>query len=235
MTNRAQENWIARAVGRAIDPDKAYGLQCVDVVDDYAEACFPGVPWNKSIGGVAGARDLKRVNNGYFKWVPNRVGDLSSIPQRGDIMVWDGSALNQWGHTAVVLSATAHTVTVVQQDGFMQVRAHVATLGYDNPGTGPALGWLRPQVKPDPVAPKAVRVNRVVGPHGVNERTTPSHTATAKRKYKPGNVLTFKGYKLGTDPYKDGNNVWFIGAFSGTAFHSSGFIGGKNTAGLPKL
>ncbi|WBF78996.1 endolysin [Arthrobacter phage Bolt007] len=235
MTNKAQETWINAAVGRAIDPDRAYGLQCVDVVDDYAQACFPGVPWQKSVGGVAGARDLRRVNNAYFKWVPNIVGNNASIPARGDVMVYDGSSINPYGHTAVVLSATPTTVTVIQQDGFMQVRAHIATLGYDGPGTGPCLGWLRPLVKADPVPPKAVRVTRTVGPYGANERSAASHTSALKRKFKKGDVLTFKGYRLGTDPYKDGNNVWFVGAFSGTFFHSSGFVGGKSVAGLPKI
>ncbi|QTF82124.1 endolysin [Arthrobacter phage Prairie] len=236
MTNRAQENWINNAVGRAIDPDRAFGLQCVDVADDYAMACFPGVPWQKSLGGVGGARDLRRVNNAYFKWVPNIVGDHKSVPARGDVIIWDGSALNPYGHVAVVLSATPSTVTVIQQDGFMQVRAHIATLGYENPGTGPALGWLRPQVKPDPVAPKPVRVVREVGPYGANERSsTTNGPGTLRRKFKKGDKLTFKGYRLGTDPYKDGNNVWFVGAFSGTYFHSSGFVGGKNVSGLPKI
>lgn len=214
-TNATQEAWLRSAPGRSINPDNAYGLQCVDVADDYADAIFPGVGWQGSIGGVAGARDFFGRSNAYVKWVPNVVGDANSIPQRGDIIVWNGNGgSNPYGHVAVVLEADANSVLVVQQDGFTQVPAFVGRLKYDQPGTGPCLGWLRPIVKLD----AGLQANqRLVGAAGVNERMTASKSAKIGRVFKSGDVLTFKGY------VKSGADVWFVGAFSGTYFHSSGF------------
>ncbi|WNM67272.1 endolysin [Arthrobacter phage Wyborn] len=214
MTNAIQEAWLRSAPGRSINPDNAYGLQCVDVADDYANVIF-GVNYGSTIGHVVGARDFYGRSNAYVKWVPNVVGDASSIPQRGDIIVWNGNGgSNPYGHVAVVLEADANSVLVVQQDGFMQTPCFVGRLKYDQPGTGPCLGWLRPLVKAD----AGLQANqRLVGAAGVNERMAASKSAKIGRVFKSGDVLTFKGY------VKSGSDTWFVGAFSGTFFHSSGF------------
>lgn len=239
MTNRLQEQWIAGAVGRAIDPDNAYGLQCVDVADDYAEAIFPGLSWAQTIGGVNGAREFYGRTNDYFQWVPNVVGDSSSVPVRGDLVIFNGSRLNPYGHVAVVLSADANTITVIQQDGFLQSPAAVATLPYDGPGTGPCLGWLRPRVAADPAAPPAPPTSvRTTGPAGVRERLAPTVNADQDRLFGGGLELTMQGYVWaegpGSDPYGDGNNCWYVG-ISGKYFHSAGFVEGVDGGGLPDL
>ncbi|QED11766.1 endolysin [Arthrobacter phage BossLady] len=213
-TNAVQEAWMSGAVGRAIDPDHAYGLQCVDVADDYADAIFPGVGWRASVGAVNGARDFKGRNNQYVTWVPNIVGDVNSIPQRGDIIVWDGDSLNPYGHVAVVLRAEANRVLVLQQDGFNQRPAFTGWLLYDQPGTGPCLGWLRPNV---PLDNPLQSNQREVGPAGVNERVEPSTSAPIARVFAQGDILTVKGYVVNAE------GGWFVGAFSGTYFHSTAF------------
>lgn len=232
MTNSIQEAWLKNAPGRAINPDNAFGLQCVDVADDYAMVLFPGKGWAETIGGVGGAREFAGRSNAFFSWHPNVPGDLSSVPARGDLVVFNGTALNPYGHVAVVLSATAYAMVVVQQDGFLQTVAHVATLPYDGPGTGPCVGWLRPLVKPDTL--KVLPNERVVGKAGVTERKTAAVLATNKtgRVFKGGDVLTFKGFERGQTV--NGSNVWFVGAFKAGRFHSSAFDDGS-TRGLVDL
>lgn len=149
--------WLNQAPGIAMNPDGAYGLQCVDGADQYAQDLF-GVPWRQTLGAVAGARQLMQTaSTEYFEKVWNDPNNLSLIPQTGDIIIWNGSPINQWGHVAIVVSATQQGVTVVQQDGFAEPHQfvdgawysnkpmHIATLGYNNPGTGPVSGWLRPR------------------------------------------------------------------------------------------
>lgn len=155
--------WLNTAVGVRFDPDRNYGAQCVDAADSYAETIFQ-TPWAQTLGGVPGARALMDTANPvYFEKIWNDPGNPNLIPQAGDIIIWDGSTINQWGHVAIVISATTAGVNVVQQDGFAQPLewvqhpdgktgayyskkpAHTATLGYTNPGTGPVRGWLRPR------------------------------------------------------------------------------------------
>lgn len=229
MTTTLQEQWFKTAVGRAINPDNAYGLQCVDVADDYASFIFPATGWAGTIGAVNGARDFTGRNNKYVRWIANVPGNLSNIPVRGDIVIFGGSPLNIYGHVAVVLSATPHTVTVVQEDGYLQVPAHVATLPYEGPGTGPCTGWMRPLVS-EPA--KAINI-RTTGPMGSQERSLPSTAASSKRLrvFGPNLDLSMKGYwngeRLGS------NNLWYVGV-SGNYFHSSGFTA-ISAKGLPNL
>jgi hypothetical protein len=229
MAHPKIESYIATAVGRAINPDNAFGLQCVDVADDYAEQIF-GLPWQQTIGGVNGARDLRGRTNAYFTWIDNVVGDESSIPARGDLAVWDGDNLNPYGHVALVIAATADAITCIQQDGFLQTPAHVATNPYVITGAGPCLGWLRPNL----AAPAPEPTQRVVGGQGVTERSAPAVRDDTKtgRVFVAGDTLNFKGFERGETA--NGTDVWFVGAFSGTYFSASAFDD-QSTNGLPDL
>ena len=146
--------WLASAVGRRMNPDGRYGLQCVDAVDQYAEDLF-GVPWPQSVGGVSGARQLlDAAPDEYWERIDYYHG---FTPQRGDVLVFAGDSLNQWGHTAVVESADNVGINVIQQDGFAPPTrfvdgayysdkpAHRARLAYSDRGTGRLSGVLRPR------------------------------------------------------------------------------------------
>lgn len=148
------DEWLASAVGRRMNPDGRYGLQCVDAVDQYAEDLF-GVPWPQSVGGVAGARQLlDAAPDEYWERIDYYHG---FVPQRGDVLVFAGDSLNQWGHTAVVESADNVGINVIQQDGFAPPTrfvdgayysdkpAHRARLAYSDRGTGRLSGVLRPR------------------------------------------------------------------------------------------
>jgi surface antigen len=146
MANQTIENWLRSAEGRPMDPDGAYGYQCVDLVDQYAQDIF-GVRWQDSVGGVGGANELlDRVPDEYWWRVDNDQNNSNQIPQRGDVIVWAGDSTNRYGHVAVVLSADQNGVSVIQQNGNENWRpAHTSWLGFWQWGTGDVLGWLRPK------------------------------------------------------------------------------------------
>lgn len=66
---------------------------------------------------------------------------------------------------------------------------------------------------------------RVTAAGGAQRRSAPDKNATAiGERFAATLRLTFRGYVRKTDPYGDGNNVWFVGAFGEpTYFHSSAF------------
>lgn len=146
MAHASIEEWINSAEGVPMDPDGAYGYQCVDLVDQYAQDIF-GVRWQESVGGVNGAKDLlDRVPDAYWWRTDNNPNDSNQVPKRGDVIVWGGDAANPWGHTALILSSDANGVTVLQQNGNENWRpAHSAWLGYYAWGTGGVKGWLTPK------------------------------------------------------------------------------------------
>lgn len=153
MTHPEIAEWLATTEGLKLNPDGRYGLQCVDLVDAYAEALF-GVPWPECVGGVNGAIQLLDVApDAYWHRIDNNPADPNQIPAPGDVLVFGGS---QWGHTAVTVSPAVDGVDVLQQDGFAAPHqyvdgawysakpAHRARLSYTN-SPGGVLGWLRPK------------------------------------------------------------------------------------------
>ena len=104
--------WAGGAVGRAIDVDKAYGNQCVDVINDYAESLYPGVGHGASLGG-GNAQDIYgNASAQYFDKVPSASG-----PQPGDIICIGANQYSSVGHVAVVESVENGVVHVIQQNG----------------------------------------------------------------------------------------------------------------------
>ncbi len=136
------EDFLNTAVGRAHDPDRAYGYQCVDLADAYAQA-ITGVPWQQSLKGVGGANEFAGFSNNYFDWIPG------GIPRRGDMPVWGGDPANgnPWGHIAIVLNADRNGYTVVEQSGLTPRRpAYTARYGYGwTAVAGQLRGFIRPK------------------------------------------------------------------------------------------
>jgi hypothetical protein len=179
-TKPIQEEWFNTILGTKLDPDGHYGLQCVDLVDHYAQYIF-GVPWQQCVGGVNGAKDLMRVApSEYWIKIYNDPNNPNQIPERGDVFVFGGDYLNEFGHTGATDYASLLQLDVVQQDGFAKPRrwvdgayysdkpAHRATLGYYQLGTGELLGWLRPRPE------KIIGGGESINPAG--EITTPQET-----------------------------------------------------------
>lgn len=152
MTNAAQEAWISGAVGRAVDIDGVGGFQCVDVPKDYGQQIF-GVDWRTLWPGAGNACDMiNTYNPDYFDRIDNDPNNPGQIPERADIIIYAGTrtsagdGVNPYGHIAVTLAADQGGVLVIDQDGFEQRAMATERLAYDNYGTGPCLGWLRPKV-----------------------------------------------------------------------------------------
>lgn len=247
--------WLATAPGVAMNPDGHYGLQCVDLADQYAQDIF-GVPWPQSMGGVVGAKQLlDAAPDEYWIRTDNDPNDPNLIPQQGDMVIFGGSAINEWGHVAVCDSADTSGMWVVQQDGFAapliwadgnwysNKPAHRAWLAYYSNGTGALAGWLTPRanklaqqdtpvVVPQGNVTQTVAANQRITGSAVNQRSAANRNAAVVKTFDPELILDFKGFVHGENV--DGNDVWFVGAYSDTYFWSGGFHD-SSTTGLADL
>lgn len=239
-----QQNWIGSAAGLAMDPDQHYGLQCVDVIDHYAETIF-GTGWRECVGGVNGAKDLlNTVPRNYWDVIRNDPNNASLLPVPGDVLVWGGNAGNPYGHTAVAVRVDGGGATVIQQNsnGLANQAAHSMYMPWYGAGTGMITGWLRPR-------PERVRGEAALG-SGVKLLTVTASPAVVRTspRVEAGNVapayphgiakgaqVAAVGYVSGQDPYpNDGrtDDAW-IKTKSGYFIWANGL--GNSLAGLPRL
>lgn len=209
------------AVGRAMNPDGAYGLQCVDVADDYAAYIFPGVSWSTSFGH-GNANQHWPKTNGYFTSIkPNG----SNRPLRGDIVIWDGNGV---GHIAVVAASTKNTISVYQQNYNTPTPTKPCSLDVVpwNLAGLYVKGWLRPMVDgatmPDPgeievgnssggYSPPSRRDDQrwMVADVGVHE--APRADSKKVGEIKAQELVTMEGYVLGEwfTHNGEGSSFWF--------------------------
>lgn len=243
---QVQKNWFGSAIGKAMNPDQAYGLQCVDVTDHYAEAIFPGVPWQTSVGGVNGAKDLLRVaNRNYWEVINNEPGNPNQLPAQGDVLVWGGTSYNPYGHTAVADKVHGGGSWVLQQNsnGLANQAVHRSYVPYYGIGTGALTGWLRPRGDrmPGDAAPsvpgaKLLTVTANVAIVRTSPRVEAGNVAPAyPAGITKGNKVAAVGYVAGQDPYpNDGStdDAW-IKTISGYYIWANAL--GNDLSGLAKV
>lgn len=242
MTNPEILEWIRTAPGVGMNPDNAYGYQCVDLADQYAQDIF-GVPWPESMGGVNGARELLDVSPDKF-WIrtDNDPNNPNLIPKTGDLVIFNGTgfgpnSINPYGHVAVVVDADVNGMDVIQQDGFTNTRpAHNARLPYVGVGTGPVAGWLTPReekivgYKAAPPVPSLTSLQRVAV-EGANYRPEPNTSKDPTQTFSGGDVLNFVGFVHGE---KVGDSDIWLKGIGGGFVHVSAVVG-ASSAGLPDL
>lgn len=193
------DEFYTKTIGKAIDFDKAAGVQCVDLVDLYFKEVI-----EMPVVYVSGAKEFYTKFDSYsllrenFNKIPNT---RELIAQKGDIVIWGGGS---WGHCAI---ATGEG----DKDIFWSIEEN--TLGRHEPTTlikhtynnrygvdcaYPVLGVLRPK---EQYKVLGFAWFQVADPSGLNIRegangakiicTMPKDTIFAVTEYKAVNGLTW--------------------------------------------
>lgn len=77
---------------------------------------------------------------------------------------------------------------------------------------------------------------RVTAAGGAQRRARPHAESTAiGERFGADLILTFRGYVRGQDPYADGRNVWFVGAYGDPSYFWAGAFEDEGTHDLPDL
>ena len=129
------ERWFSTAVGRGMNPDKTYGFQCKDVIDDMCLALWGS--WVNTITPGNANQVYATSNGNYFEKLPANVA-----LKRGDVVCWKEVLGNTFGHIAVV-ETPGSTYRVIEQNGFTNTRpAYIASYSTRNN----VMGVLRPKL-----------------------------------------------------------------------------------------
>lgn len=84
------EEWAADRTGKCIDLDGAFGCQCVDLADDWANVRGYPLPL------VEGAKDLAGRSISGWEW------ETAGTAPPGSLMVWNDQ-IGEFGHVSVML------------------------------------------------------------------------------------------------------------------------------------
>lgn len=118
--------------GKHLDYDGAYGFQCVDVIKAYMDEVLGMVPLKGN--AVDYWRDIpgfQRIKNGIMKY-----------PKPGDIIIWDKTNSNPYGHIAIVNWVRMRDFGCFEQNNPVGYPCMYGEHSYKG-----VLGWLRPMTE----------------------------------------------------------------------------------------
>jgi hypothetical protein len=102
--------------------------QCVGLIERWLGVLGVGPIWGNA------ADLLKNADPRYFTVVPNRP---DNYPPAGAVVCWGSGWGAGYGHTAVVIAATAMSLAVFEQNDPTGSETTVATHGYNG-----VIGWI---------------------------------------------------------------------------------------------
>lgn len=112
--------------------------QCVDLINAYINQCLDNntKDYTEIIG--TNAKDFgTKFDRDDFEWIINTP---TNVPQRGDVMVWNGNVGGGAGHVAIFLSGDANSFKSLDQNWSRVERVTLENHNYNN-----VIGWLRPK------------------------------------------------------------------------------------------
>lgn len=115
------KRFILNNLNKKVDFDGMYGAQCVDL---YRKYCKDVLEVEQS-PGVEGAKDI------YYK--PGKLKKTTSAYAPGDILIYDVTPTNPFGHVCILVSVLdSDTFIVFEQDGFKKDGAKLAVRTSEN-------------------------------------------------------------------------------------------------------
>lgn len=141
--------------GKGLNPDNAYGNQCVDLADQYAVEVV-GSP----LPPVNGAKDFWSKNLVGYEKIPNTP---DGVPQLGDIIIWTNGL---FGHIAVFKEGDANRFTSFDQNfptqGYYDNQGNFIGTGvchFQEHNYTSVAGWFHPKNQPTQPQPSAPVIN----------------------------------------------------------------------------
>lgn len=135
--------FIQKNVKTAVDYDKAFGAQCVDLFRQYSKDVLE-IP--EHTGAVIGAKEIY-LN---YEKLPKEIKyflryDAYTQAEPGIVAVWDCTSTNIYGHVAIVIADLGASLIVFEQKGKENPKAETKAEIYERSKDG-LLGYLK--VKP---------------------------------------------------------------------------------------
>lgn len=106
-------NWVKKHKGKGVDYDGSYGVQCVDLVNSFADevlgikGCFYGLNYAREIWTKRNS--LPKIKNNFIPIV----NTPDFIPRQADVFV---RSSGKYGHTGIIDSSDGHVFYAYEQN-----------------------------------------------------------------------------------------------------------------------
>lgn len=138
MARISLEDFVIKYLGKKIDFDGVYGAQCVDLFRQYSKECLGISEHTGSCSTSGGAKDLFLDYPKMEKEKKYFTRETKKAMTQGDILIWNETETNKYGHVAIYLGKLNNSLIVFEQDGFKQDGAKINIRSKNN-----LLGFLR--------------------------------------------------------------------------------------------
>lgn len=132
------EEFVIKYSGKKVDFDNVYGAQCVDLFRQYCKDVLNISEHTGSCSTSGGAKDLFLDYPKMEKEKKYFTRETKKGMVQGDVLIWDGTNKNQYGHVAIYLGKLNNSLIVFEQNGFTQNGAEINIRSKNN-----LLGFLR--------------------------------------------------------------------------------------------
>lgn len=132
------EEFVKKYLGKKVDFDGVYGAQCVDLFRQYSKECLGISEHTGSCSTSGGAKDLFLDYPKMEKEKKYFTRETKKGMVQGDILIWNETETNKYGHVAIYLGKLNNSLIVFEQDGFKQDGAKINIRSKNN-----LLGFLR--------------------------------------------------------------------------------------------
>ena len=120
--------FINTYLGYKVDYDGNKSYQCVDLARQYINDVLE-LPQPPALGENGGAKDMFE-KHGLLKVTKD---SLTADYSRGDILIWDETKNNKYGHVAILIAIyNTKYFIVLEQDGFKQDGVKLAFRSREN-------------------------------------------------------------------------------------------------------
>lgn len=117
--------FINKYLGTKVDFDGQHGYQCVDLYRQYLKDVLN----ETQTPPVEGAKDIFEKSGNLSVTVDSALADYS----KGDILIWNSSKTNKYGHVAILVDIyNTKYFIVLEQDGFKQDGVKLAFRSREN-------------------------------------------------------------------------------------------------------
>lgn len=178
------DEYFAKVNGKGIDYDGNYGVQCFDIVNDYAEKVLGCKPFIGMYAWEIYENFAAQPSSARFTRIANTP---DFVPLKGDIVVWGKSLNGKAGHCAVA-TGTGDTKTFSSYEQNWTGRNDPCTIVKHD--YAHVLGVLRPKDRSNIDPPAKAKVKT----HGVDIATYQGEPDFAKLKKAVDFVIIKAGY-----------------------------------------